>query len=122
MTVKFYIRRCFTDDEIIFIPILLGNKLIIQVIGVFLAFSIRKVKIKGLNDSHEVSAILYVTTAITFIMAIIIFIFGDYINIDGATYGFGATTAAYFVLGFTFIPKVSQKSVQVTIFRKNMSL
>ena len=107
ITVLFYVRRCYTDKEIIFIPLFIGTKLFVQFIGVFLAFSIRNIKIKGLNDSREVSAILYVTTAMTAVMAIIIFIFGDYINIDGAAYGFGATTGACCVLGLTFIPKVS---------------
>jgi len=105
--VKFYVRRCYTDKEIIFIPLFIGTKLLIQFIGVFLAFSIRKVKIKGLNDSREVSAILYVTTAITAVTSVIIFIFGDYINVDGAGYSFGSTTGAYCVLGLIFIPKVS---------------
>ena len=111
--VKFYVRNCFTDSDIIFIPIFTGTKLIVQVIGVFLAFSIRKVKIKGLNDSREVSAILYVSTALTITSVIMVFIFGDYININNSIYGFGAATMAYCVLAFIFIPKVSRKQYRL---------
>ena len=63
-------------------------------------------KIKGLNDSKQISAILYITTTITFIVIISNFLFGDYINIDGAVYSIGVSTASTFVLGFIFIPKV----------------
>ena len=75
-------------------------------VGIYLAFSIRNVKIKGLNDSKQNSAILYITTTITFIAIISNFLFGDYINVDGAVYSLGVSTASTFVLGFIFIPKV----------------
>lgn len=64
-------------------------------------------KIKGLNDSREVSAILYITTVITVAVFLVTFIFGDYINIDGGTYGLGISTATTFVLVLIFVPKVS---------------
>lgn len=80
--------------------------MVVQAIGVFLAFSIRKVKIKGLNDSKQISAILYITTIITFTIAVSTFVFGDYINVDGTVYAIGISTATTFVLGLIFIPKV----------------
>jgi gamma-aminobutyric acid type B receptor len=81
----------------------------LQAIGVFLAFRIKKVKVKGLNDSREVSAILYVTTIITVAVFLVTIIFGDYINIDGGTYmyGLGVSTATTVVLVLIFVPKVS---------------
>lgn len=87
-------------------PIIIGYKLILQVIGAFLAYNIRKVKIKGLNDSREISAVLYVTTIITCAIAVVNFVFGNYINVDGAVFGFGICTATTCVLTFIFIPKV----------------
>ena len=78
-----------------------------QAIGVFLAFNIRKVKIKGLNDSKEISVILYITTVIVGIVILVTFVFGDYINVDAGTYGLGITTATTVVLTFIFVPKVS---------------
>lgn len=80
----------------------------LQVIGVFLAFNIRKVKIKGLNDSKEISFILYVTTILFIIMAVSTFVFGDYINVDAGVYGLVISTCATCVVGFIFVPKVSQ--------------
>lgn len=98
--------RCFSDSEVIWVSIVIGYKLLLQAIGAFLAFNIRKVRIKGLNDSREISAILYITTILTFIVAVGNFLFGDYINVDGVVYGFGISTATTCVLAFIFIPKV----------------
>lgn len=83
-----------------------GYKFLLQAVGVFLAFSIRKVKIKGLNDSREVSVILYVNSLILFVIMLETLILGDYINVDGGVYGFGISTSTTIVLGFVFIPKV----------------
>ena len=70
-------------------------------------------KIKGLNDSREVSAILYITTVITVAVFLVTFIFGDYINIDGGTYGLGISTATTFVLVLIFVPKVSKDCIMI---------
>lgn len=90
-----------------------GYKFLLQAIGVYLAFSIRKVKIKGLNDSKEVSIILYVTSGILFIIMLVTFILGDYINVDASVYGIGISSATFVVLGFIFIPKVSSLYVAI---------
>lgn len=100
-------KRCHSSTEIYWITVLFAYKFVLQGIGVFLAFSIRKVKIKGLNESREVSAILYTTTVITVAVCIVTLVFGDYINVDGGTYGLGISTATTLVLVFLFIPKVS---------------
>lgn len=102
--------RCYSATEPYWISVLFGYKLLLQVIGVFLAFNIRKVKIKGLNDSKEVSAILYITTVLIGVVILVTFVFGDYINVDGGTYGLGITTATTVVLTFIFIPKVSSQN------------
>lgn len=104
--VLFVVTRCFSSTEVIWLSFVIGYKLVIQAIGVFLAFSIRNVKIKGLNDSKEISMILYITTVITFVVAVSTFLFGDYINVDAAVYGFGISTATTVVLALIFIPKV----------------
>ena len=66
----------------------------IQLIGVVLAFSIRKVKIKGLNDSKEISIILYITSIILVIVIVITLALGDYVNVNGGTFGLGISTAS----------------------------
>lgn len=104
--VVYIVHKCHSDTEAYWITPLFAYKFILLAVGVILAFSIRKVEIKELNDSKEVSAILYITTAILLATLVCIFIFGDYINVDGAIFGFGICTATSFVLGLIFVPKV----------------
>ena len=72
-----------------------------------MAFSIRKVKIKGLNDSREISAIIYITSIILVLVITITMAFGEYVNVNGGVFALGVSTASTVVLGFLFIPKVS---------------
>ena len=98
--------RCHSATELYWLPVVFGYKFLLQAIGVFLAIRIRKVKIKGLNDSREVSIILYITSAILVAVVLVTFIFGDYINVDGGVYGLGISTATTVVLALLFLPKV----------------
>lgn len=106
ITLVFYVTRCFSATEEYWFPIIIGYKVLLQIIGAFLAFNIRKIKIKGLNDSKEISIILYITTIIIIFVVIGTLVFGDYINVDGAVYGLGVSTATHCVLIFIFVPKV----------------
>lgn len=76
-------------------------------VAVILAFSIRKVKIKGLNDSKEISAIVYITSIILVLTIVMTLALRDFINVSGTVNAVGYSTAATVVLGFIFIPKVS---------------
>ena len=90
----------------VILGVIYSYKIVIQLIGVVLAFSIRKVKIKGLNDSKEISIILYVTSIILVIVIVITLALGDYINVSGSIFSLGISTASTVVLGFIFVPKV----------------
>ena len=100
------VSRCLSTTEPYWLSVLFGYKAIIQAIGLYLAFKIRNIKIRGLNDSREVSITLYVSSVILLIIVIVTFVYGDYIDVDGFVYGFGLSTAATVVLSLTFIPKV----------------
>ena len=110
------ISRCHSSTEPYWLAVLFGYKIIIQITGIIFAFLIRKVKIKGLNDSKEVSAILYITSVILAVILVVNFVLGDYIDVDGFVYGFGVATAVTIVLLFTFVPKVSTRSHRLPPF------
>ena len=98
---------CFSPDRFIFLGIIYGYKIVLQVIAIILAFSIRKVKIKGLNDSREISAIVYITSIILVLVIVMTLALRDFINVAGTINSLGFSTAGTVVLGFIFIPKVS---------------
>lgn len=101
------VSRCHSPTEPYWLGLLFGYKIIIQAIGVFLAFKVRKVKIRGLNESREVSAILYITSVILAAMIVTSFVLGDYIDVDGFIFAVGLSTATTVVLIFTFASKVT---------------
>ena len=98
--------RCTAPAEPYWLGVLFGYKIVFQAIGVFLAFKIRKVKIRGLNESREVSAILYITSVILVAMIVATFPLGEYIDVEAVIFGVGICTATTVVLALTFVPKV----------------
>ena len=107
------ITICYSPDRLYFLGVHYGYKIVIHLIGVVLAFSIRKVKVKGLNDSKEISIVLYITSIILVIVVVITLALGNYINTNGAIFGFGISTASTVVLACIFVPKVTAgKTVQ----------
>lgn len=108
----FTIKRCYSPNRPYFLGAIYSYKVGLQVIGVLLAFSIRKVKIKGLNDSKEISAIIYITSVLLVVVITITMALGDYVNVNSGVFAVGVSTASTVVLGFLFIPKVSDYFVQ----------
>lgn len=106
ITVQYIATTCTSSSEPYWLSILFGYKVLIQVTGVILAFKIRTVHIKDLNDTKETSAILYITSILLAIVIIVTLTLGDYQDIDGSAYGFGICTSTTLVIGFTFVPKM----------------
>ena len=109
------VYRCTSPTEPYWVGVLFGYKVIFQAIGVFLAFKIRKVKIRGLNESREVSAITSITSAVLVTIIVVSFAFGDYVDVGAATYGFGLCTATTVVLLLTFGSKVKTDNKKKTV-------
>lgn len=103
--------RCTAPVEPYWLGVLFGYKIIFQAIGVFLAFKIRKVKIRGLNESREVSAILYITSAILATMILVTFVLSEYIDVEAVVFGVGLCIATSVVLALTFGTKVNLKTI-----------
>jgi gamma-aminobutyric acid type B receptor len=100
------VSRCTSPAEPYWLGVLFGYKIIFQAIGVFLAFKIRKVKIRGLNESREVSATLYITSAILATMIVTAFALGEYIDVEAFVFGIGLFTATSVFLALTFASKM----------------
>ena len=80
---------------------------VLQVMAVILAFKTRKVKIKALNDSKSVTAIIYTTSIVLAGLAIITFALNSYIVVTEVLFSGGIILATTVFVSFVFIPKVS---------------
>ena len=105
--VTYNVSVCSSSARFVFLGITFSYKIVLQVIAIILAFSIRKVKIKGLNDSREISAIVYATSIILVLVIVMTLALRSFINVSGTINGLGFSTASTVALGFIFIPKVS---------------
>ena len=74
--------------------------------AVILAFRTRKVTIKALNDSKQLTIIIYLSTAIITVMIISAVILSRFLNTDAAVFGGLILFFTTLVLGLMFIPKV----------------
>ena len=79
---------------------------ILQVVGIVLALQTRKVTIKALNDAKVIAALIYVSSILLVILAVVTFALGDYINVNEVLFTGGLLVAAIMFLVLIFVPKV----------------
>ena len=102
----YYTYVCDSRDRDIWIGIVFGFKVILQVAALFLAFGIRKVKVKGLNDSKFIAATVYITSIILTVQIIVYITLNDYVNSFSALFSTCIFITSTIVLGLIFIPQV----------------
>ena len=107
---NFFIYSCSSITWIryfylILICVYLG---ILQVFALYLAFQIRKVKVKGLDDAKYTTIVVFINTilVVTGFATSTIFSVANYINTASLLYGTAVWISATTVLGLMFIPKV----------------
>ena len=81
---------------------------LLQFAGIILAFQTRKVNIKALNDSKSVTVLIYISSIVLVIMALVQFILRNYINIQMAVFSGGVIILATLFLVLIFTPNVSE--------------
>ena len=75
-------------------------------IALFMAFHTRRVKIKALNDSKEIAALIYINSIILVILAVTKFALQEYHDVYAAVFGLALFIEASLFLGLVFVPKV----------------
>ena len=98
--------NCFSRLSFIWQIVLYLYLAVLQVSALVLAFKTRKVKIKVLNDSKEISAIIYVTSVIDFELLVVSVLLQDYNNIQELLFAGGVLIATTTVLALVYLPKV----------------
>ena len=84
---------------------------ILQVVGIVLAFQTRKVKLRSLKDSKYVAAIIYISSISIVVMALVTFALRNYINIGTGILAFGIFTLTTVSLALILVPKVGKMPI-----------
>ncbi len=102
------VYQCFPGTiQTIYLVVTLAYLAILQIIGIVLAIQTRKIKIKLLNDSKYIAAVIYISSIALVLIAIVTLVPGIYINIIEAIFSGSLLMATTFFLGLIFIPKVN---------------
>ena len=87
-----------------------------------MAFHIRRVKIKALNDSKEIAVIIYINSITLALLAVVEFALNTYHEAHTALFGLGLMVGATFFLTLVFIPKVFCLNYCYPIIVHNVSI
>ena len=88
--------------------------MLLQAIALLFAFSIRKVKIKGLDDTKYIAVLIYVTSLVLAVSIVGTFSLSEYINAFVLIINIGFFIGTSVILLLVFIPLVSY--VLIAIF------
>ena len=102
----YFTHICSSTARDIFLGILYGYKMVLQVIALVFAFATRKVKVKGLDDSKYIAAAVYVTSIVLAVILISTYSLKDYVNTFPALFCTGFLTGTTVILALVFVPKV----------------
>ncbi len=99
--------QCFPETiHTIYLVVTLVYLAILQIIGIVLAIQTRKVKIKLLNDSKYIAAVIYISSIALVLIVIVTLVPRIYFNLIEAIFSGSILMATTFFLGLIFIPKV----------------
>lgn len=106
ITTEYFTYICDSRSRDIFLGVLYGYKALIQVIAMVLAFSIRKVKVKGLNDTKFIITIIYITSLATALIIVAVYVMKNRINSFAILFSIGVFIGTTTTIGLVFVPKV----------------
>ncbi len=101
------VYQCYTETiHTIYLTLTFVYLAILQIIGIVLAIQTRKIKIKLLNDSKYISAVIYISSIALFFIGSNVLIPDQFINIEEAVYSGSILVGTTSFLALIFIPKV----------------
>lgn len=98
------------DNATIWLSVAYAYKGLLQLVAMFMAFHTRKIKIRALNDSKEIAAIVYINSIILVLLIVVEFALRQYHYVYASLYGLALLVGGSLFLGLTFIPKVKRFS------------
>ena len=105
---EYFTYVCSSTAKSIFLGVLYGYKMLLQVIALVLAFATRKVKVKGINDAKYIAAATYVTSIVLAVILVATYTLNEFVNSYPALFCTGFLIGTTVILGLVFVPKVGR--------------
>jgi len=106
ITTFYFTYLCNSTAREVFLGILYGYKMVLQIIALVLALSTHRVKVKGFNDAKYIAAVIYVTSIEVALIIISIYTLSGFVNGFVAVIGSVDFLGTTLTLGLVFVPKV----------------
>ena len=97
---------CSSTARDIFLGVLYGYKMVLQVVALVFAFATRKVKVKGLDDSKYIAAATFVTSIVLAVIIVATYSLKDFVNSYPTLFCTGFLIGTTVILALVFVPKV----------------
>ena len=97
---------CISTTRSIFLGVLYGYKMVLQVVALVFAFATRKVKVKGLDDSKYIAAAIYVTSIVLAVIIVATYSLREFVDSYPTLFCTGFFIGTTVILGLVFVPKV----------------
>ena len=81
---------------------------LLQVIALLLVFRTRKVKVKGMDDSKYIAAVVYITSIVLAVIIITTYTLTDFVSVFPAVVGSGFLLGTTMILVLVFVPRVGE--------------
>ena len=104
--IEYYVFVCSNPNTTIWLAVSFAYKGLLQIVAIFMAFHTRKVKIKALNDSKEIAAIIYINNIVLVTLVMTEFALVSLQHIYKALFGMALLVGATIFLSLIFVPKV----------------
>ena len=106
----YFFYFCDSKSRDICLGIIYGYKAVLQIVALVFSFSIRKVKVKGLNDAKGIAGAVYVTSIVTAVIIVAFYSLKGYLNLYAVLFCLGFFIGTTAILCLIFIPKVSDSN------------
>ena len=117
LTTLYFTYLCTSTARDVFLGILYGYKMVLQIVALVLALSTHKVKVKGLNDAKYIAAAIYATSIEVAVIIICIYTLSGFVNGFVALIGTVDFLGTTFTLGLVFVPKVREWPSRVKVIQ-----
>ena len=113
MAIQFKVYKCFPRTaQTIWLGVTFAYLALLQIIGIILAIQTRKVKIKLLNDSKYIAALIYISSIALLLIMIVTLLPLNLINVKEGVFSGSLLVATTIFLALVFIPKVGYTYVK----------
>ena len=93
-------------SDFVLIAVVVMNKFVMHTVAIVLAVRTRKIEVTAVNEAKEIHAMVYISTGIIILVAVITLTTDGFPNLQGSLVGIFVYIECITFIGLSFIPKV----------------